>query len=146
MRAIEVSLDVFKELTSRLQHDDHSYDDVIRDLLGLDSPLEAEYPVQIPFEPVSEAIARQIGGNGAFYSRGLRLPNGTKLRSRYKQQEYLAEIRDGQLIGADNNSYSSPSAAANAITGNNVNGLRFWEAQRPGDAAWRRLDSLVKTR
>jgi hypothetical protein len=140
---IEVSLDVYKALTDRLQHEKHTYGDVIRDLLELDSPQELQ-----PSEPssgfshVSEAIARAVGYVG-FYSRGLQLPEGTSLRSRYKQKEYRARIIGDRWIDENKKAHSSPSAAASAITGNNVNGLRFWEALRPGDKVWRRLDTLV---
>jgi hypothetical protein len=34
----------------------------------------------------------------------------------------------------------NPSYAANIITGNNVNGWRFWEARLPGQSNWHRLD------
>lgn len=140
---IEVSLDVYKALTAQLQFEGHSYNDIIRDLLGLDSPLEPENTSEIgsPTEGLLKGLAKGLGFDG-FCSRGLRLPNGTELRARYKQKLYRARISDGEWLDQNGSAQSSPSAAATAITGNNVNGLRFWEALKPGETVWRRLDTL----
>lgn len=87
------------------------------------------------------AIEGQVLGHG-FYSRGLTLPNGTALRARYKGYEYRAKIENDAWIDHLENRHFSPTGAAKAITGNSVNGWRFWEAWRPGDSKWRRLDLL----
>lgn len=60
----------------------------------------------------------------------------------YKGRHYNAEIRDGRWIGSDGIPRNSPSEAAHAITGNNVNGWRFCEAKRPSDTEWRVMDQL----
>jgi len=69
-------------------------------------------------------------------------PEGTRFRANYKGQTYFAEVRDGKWLGQDGISRTSPSEAAGAITGNNVNGWRFWFVQMPDDPAWRRLDEF----
>ena len=141
---ILVSVDVFKALTAKLE-EGRNHDDVIRELLELDSLAEPEPPNPFEhFERISTNLARGIGGAvGGFHSRGLWLPNGTELRARYKQRVYEARIADGQWIDADGNEHNSPSAAANSITSTTVNGLRFWEAKRPTDKGWRRLEAFV---
>ncbi|MDO7844032.1 hypothetical protein [Sphingomonas immobilis] len=138
---ISVSLEVYKALTARLMHDGQTYDDVIRDALKMDSIIEPDVPAG-PLEGVANAFARPIFESGGFISRGLWLPNGTKLRARYKHKQFLAEIQNDTWVDHLGESQSSPSAAASAITGTTVNGLRFWEAQKPGQQAWRRLDAL----
>jgi hypothetical protein len=62
-------------------------------------------------------------------------PAGTRLSGRHKGQELFAEVvmaeggtRALEFQGAR---YSSLSAAAKAITGNSVNGWRFWKAVEP---------------
>jgi hypothetical protein len=141
---INVSLAVFKALTARL-HEGQTHDDVIRDLLEIDSIAEPELPS--PFEGVgaiAEAISRGMHARvGGFHSRGLWLPDGTQLRARYKQKLYSAEISGGQWIDDAGGEHPSPSAAASAITSTNVNGLRFWEAKRPTDNGWCRLEALA---
>ena len=141
---ISVSLEVYKQLTARLE-EGQSHDDVIRDLLSLDSIVELENPTNAAFERLSDALTSSLlsRGNG-FVSRGLWLPNETQLRARYKQREYRASIIDERWLDENGGPHSSPSAAAAAITGTNVNGLRFWEAKRPSDAGWRRLDVLIQ--
>lgn len=143
---IDVTLDVYKALTALLQHEGHTYSDVIREALGMDSPIDAEEaPKREVARLFSDAdfklIAKHSGLSG-FVSRGLNLQNGTQLRARYKQKLHSARIENDEWIDEEGRPQSSPSAAASAITGNNVNGLRFWEALRPGDKVWRRLDTL----
>ncbi|MCP2018974.1 MAG: hypothetical protein OSA41_14770 [Erythrobacter sp.] len=141
---IDVSLDVFKLLTSRLE-EGQTHDDVIRDLLELDSIVEPENPTEHPLMTMADHMTRsmQAKSNG-FLSRNLWLPDGTELRARYKQKAYLAHIVDGEWVNPDGEVMSSPSAAASAITDTNVNGLRFWEAKRPTDRGWCRLDRLAE--
>jgi hypothetical protein len=146
--SLSVSLDVYKALTARLEHDGQTHDDVIRELLQLDSPIEQETPDAIDsvLADTFSKVGRQFAGlpvEGGFYSRGLWLPNGTTLRARYKGRLRSAKIANDQWVNAEGNIETSPSAAATAITGNNVNGLRFWEAKLPKSADWVRLDFLV---
>ena len=139
--AIDVDLDVFKALTALIQEEGQAHNDVFRELLNLDSPVEADIPSP-DIVPVNEILVRRVLYAGQFYSRGLVLPSGTELRARYKGQQYLAKIENGKWVGLDGLEFTSPSAAASAITGTTVNGWRFWEAKRPGDRGWRRLDIL----
>lgn len=136
---IDVDLDVFKALTALIQEEGQAHNDVLRELLNLDSPIEADMAPS--FSQATEAIAKAMHA-GQFYSRGLTLPSGTELRARYKGQQYSAQILDGKWLNLDGLEFNSPSAAASAITGTTVNGWRFWEAKRPGDRGWRRLDVL----
>ena len=137
---IDVDLDVFKGLTARILAEGQDHNDVLRDLLGLDSPIEADQP-ESHFSLIADVLSKPAATSG-FYSRGLLLPNGTKLRARYKGSQYFATIVDDNWIDSSGGQHASPSAAAKAITETSVNGWRFWEAKRPGDLAWRRLDIL----
>jgi hypothetical protein len=137
---IDIDFDVFKELTALRAHEGHSYNDVLRNLLGLDSILEPSGP-ESPLAAAADALSRPFGLTG-FFSRGLHLPPGTQLRARYKQREYRAQIDGECWVDENGRAHTSPSAAAAAITGTNVNGLRFWEAMRPSDTSWRRLELL----
>jgi hypothetical protein len=142
---IPVGLAVFKALTAMLE-EGQTHDDVLRELLQLDSPAEPEKAN--PFahlEDISVHVARGIGGAASgFHSRGLWLPNGTQLRARYKGKLFEARIASGKWMDSAGKEHSSPSAAATAITSTNVNGLRFWEAKRPTDSGWRRLEAFVE--
>lgn len=137
---ISVDLDVLKELTARLETDGQSHNDVLREILSLDSPSETEV-FEAPFSELADTIVK-LSFPGQFYSRGLALPDGTELRARYKGREYTSTIRDGKWVDHEGRQQVSPSAAAGKITSTVVNGLRFWEAKRPGDNGWRRLDVI----
>ena len=118
MARINVDFEVFKELTARRASESVTYNDVIRELLGLKS-----------------GAATTPKPNGVWAYRGVQLPDGTQLRATYKGQTYTAEIRGGSLM-LDGQRQTSPSAAASYITKNNANGWDFWEVKRPGDASW----------
>lgn len=138
MQQIDIDFEVWKELTVRRTHESHSYNEVLRDLLGLKPGLgrqmaDALGPVHSP------------GKYKSFALRGGELVEGTQLRAVYKGQEHLAYIRDGRWVDAEGGEHSSPSAAASAICGTNVNGLRFWHAKRPTDREFTRLDILLAT-
>jgi Protein of unknown function (DUF2924) len=151
MQEILIDFEVFKALTAKRIDECHTYNDVIRDLLGLDSLLEKPDPVEAllgvggdcgpvlnPLIPAGSLLERATG----FSARGILLPNGTMLRAVYKQQQYTATIERGKWLDVNGKAYPSPSAAAKAVTGSNVNGLRFWHVKRPNDLEWRRLDLL----
>ncbi len=142
---VSVSLAVYKELTRRLE-EGLTHDDVIREMLALDSPVEPENEMVVLTSLMAETAMMGFGSANreGFHSRGLWLPNGTILKARYKGNEYAGRIYANRWLDGDNKPHSSPSAAAYAITNTNVNGLRFWEGRRPDDAVWRRLDVLAR--
>ncbi len=66
-----------------------------------------------------------------------------KLRGRSKGKTIVASVRDDGTIRLQRKPYSSPSAAAMAVTKYPVDGWWFWKYERaPGD--WVRLDELRK--
>lgn len=147
---LEIDFEVFKALTARRLNERHTYNDIIRELLGLDSLIESPDPVEGLFDdsgpvtPRPVTFASLVGSRGptGFSARGIFLPNGTLIKAIYKQQIYTAKIDGGCWVDAQGVSHKSPSAAAKNVTGSNVNGLRFWRVKRPDDAEWRRLDLL----
>ena len=66
---------------------------------------------------------------------------GTELRARHKGAWHQARIVDGGLQMRGRR-FSSPSEAASAVTGTNVNGWRFWQCRFPGEVEWRPLELL----
>lgn len=127
MATIEVDFDVFKELTNRRPTESVSYNDVLRDLLKLNKA------------PAKTGSVLQEGG---VVFDGVHFPEGTQFRKTYKGKLYTAQIRGGAWVDNNNAKCSSPSDAARKVTGNNVNGWRFWECKRPGDATFRLLEGL----
>jgi hypothetical protein len=124
--SIEVDFQVYKRLTMLREREHDTYNDVIRDLLKL---------------PRVRAPDPAANGGGALI-KGVLFPEGTEFRVNYKGRMYTAKIAGGRWIGEDGAPRNSPSDAAHAITGNNVNGWRFWECKRPSDSKWRVMDQL----
>ena len=96
---------------------------------------------------VTQSSENALGGLLGRYTGGIWLgnahfPEGTRFRANYKGQTYFAEVRDGKWVDQDGMQRSSPSEAAGAITGNNVNGWRFWLVQMPEDPSWRKLEEF----
>lgn len=135
---IEIDFEVFKALTILRQSERHTYNEVLRDLLGLEKTLGRELGER--FSGLTTAFGPKP--NTGFVSRGLYLPDGTLLRAKYKGLTYEARIEDGKWLSSEDREFASPSGAAHAITGTQVNGLRFWDARRPSDTEWRKLDAL----
>jgi hypothetical protein len=139
---IPIDFDVFQHLTQRLKGPYEDYNEVIRRLLNLPDSVAEMLPGEIdrPGLPVpTNALAPQNGG--AWFSN-VYLPNGTLFRATYKGKTHRAWINNSQWVDDLGNIRTSPSDAASAITGNNVNGWRFWFARRPTDEDWQRMDTL----
>jgi hypothetical protein len=148
MQEILIDFEVFKALTAKRLNERHSYNDVIRELLNLDSLLEPADAIEGlfdesgPVKNIAFGVGSLLNGSTGFSARGIFLPNGTAIKATYKQQQYTANVEGGQWIDANGLPHSSPSAAAKSVTGSNVNGLRFWQVKRPTDTDWHRLDLL----
>lgn len=127
MSTIEVDFDVFKALTSRRPTESTTYNDVLREVLGLQrSPL-----------PQGSVVPR----GSAWEVKGKSFPAGTEFRAKHKGKEYAGRVEGGALV-VQGKRFDSPSPAAMAITGTSVNGWRFWECKRPGDATWRLMTAI----
>ncbi len=130
MQSIEIDFDVFKALTLLRHSERDSFNDVLRDVLKL--------PAYRP--PLSADEMERTSRRGSVWQvGGVTFPAGTEFRARYKGKIFVGKVKDGALL-VNGKRAVNPSNAANIITGNNVNGWRFWEAQLPGREDWRRLD------
>jgi len=131
MTTIEIDFDVFKELTNRRSMESVSYNDVLRELLGL-NPLKKSAP-----SPDIDASA------GTWTTKGVTFPEGTEFRSNYKGRTISGKVESGFLV-VNGKRFDSPSSAAVSITGNMVNGWIFWECRLPGKVSWQIIKSLRK--
>jgi hypothetical protein len=127
---IGIDFEVWKELTARLEAPSDTYNDALRQLLGFPRAAHPD-PGQTP--PTDSSLAWVVDG--------VSFPEGTEFRKVYKHKEHRAVVRQGALW-LDGTAYETPTSAAMAITGNNVNGWRFWEFHRQGRARWHPIDIL----
>lgn len=128
MPTIEVDFDVYKAIIARRPSEDVSNNEVLRQLFYL-GPRSAE----------SDRVTRPNPGD--WIIKGVRLPVGTELRATHKGKTYLARVAGGALQ-LNGESFGSVSAAAVRITGNPVNGWKFWQVRLPGQSGWKSLDGL----
>jgi len=126
---IEIDFEVFKELTNRRATENISYNDVLRELLGLN-------PSQTPV--LSSEVA---SSTGAWTTKGVTFPVGTEFRANYKGQKILGKVESGALV-VNGKRFDSPSSAAVSITGNMVNGWIFWECRLLGKTTWQMIKTL----
>lgn len=70
---------------------------------------------------------------------GVTLPHGAPLRMFYKGQEHTGQIDDGAIV-AGGQRFDNLSAAADAMTGVNLNGWQYWQVELEGN--WVKLMSL----
>lgn len=141
MMTIEIDFDVYKALTARRSDETVSYNDVLRTLLGMGQP--------------TAGLRRLFGLGGAkptpsgsskgdvadWNYKGIRFPAGTGLRAKYKGYVHNARIERSGIV-LNGKRFATPSDAARAVTGTNINGWRFWQCRLPGESGWRRLDAL----
>ena len=125
MASIEVDFDVFKELTNRRKTEATTYNDVVRALLKL---------------PAVSGGTRINNGHG-WVQKGVTFPNGTDFRATYKGKTHTARVVENEFI-FENQPVNSLSEAASRITGNSVNGWRFWECRFPTETTWHPLQAL----
>jgi hypothetical protein len=129
MVALDIDFEVYKALTNRRATEDVSYNEVLRELLGLKASA-----AQSPTPP------------SGWTCKGVTLPDGTELRAEFKGKLYTAKIVDRAWVqeGFKERVFGSPSAAAFAITDTAYNGWGFWQVKRPSDPAWMPLSKLRK--
>lgn len=147
---IEVDFEVYKALTLLRRDEADSCNDVIRRLLMLAESVEQAPDIVDGIRSFSGggALAKMFLGNeadqnGAWIGKVF-FPNGTQFRATYKGQTFRASVERERWVDQDGTVRRSPSEAAGAISGTNVNGWRFWYALRPQDQDWRRLDEFRK--
>ena len=134
MATIEIDFDVFKTLTAKRSSEDVSYNDVLRDILGLGK--RRHTPVQGPINGTVSA--------GDWVTKGVRFPAGTEFRATHKGHTHTARVESGALA-LNGQRFDTPSSAAMSITRTSVNGWTFWECRAPGKSSWQLITALRKS-
>lgn len=131
MNTIEIDFDVFKVLTAKRANESVSYNDVLRDILGL-----GQVKQPLSKSPVDGAVS-----SGDWVTKGVRFPAGTEFRAPYKGETHYAKVESGALV-LNGRRFDSPSSAAMSITNTSVNGWKFWECRQPGKSSWQIIAAL----
>jgi hypothetical protein len=140
MQTIEVDFEVYKALTVRRETVVMTENDVIRNLLGLNTKNDnIDYVDDI--DGINDLVESLLS---SWTIKGVTFPKGTKFRAEYKARMYYGEVQNGELV-VDGKRFKSPSSAATEITKNSVNGWKFWECKLPTTSTWRLISSLKKS-
>ena len=131
MKTIEIDFDVYKALIIRRETEEETFNDVLRELLGL-------APARTP-----KQASTAVTVSHPWVSKGVSFTHGTEFRATYKGQVYTGKVENGALV-VSGERFNSPSAAAVSITKTPVNGWRFWECKQPGQQGWIMITSLRK--
>jgi len=129
MRTIEVDFEVYKALMLRRKSEEVSFNDVLRELLKLDTSSTSKAKVKIERT------------DKPWICRGVKFPHGTEFRSTYNGIDYTGKVDNGALV-VQGERFDSPSEAAFFITGDEVDGWYFWECKLPGKSSWKGINSL----
>lgn len=128
-RQIQIDLAVHKKIEGNRQSFGETPNDVLRRVFGL----------AIPSTPSLDQ--KRESKSGWMLKAGVWLPEGTKLRAKYKGKMIEAEVI-GNGLKCKGENYRSPSAAACAATGTSVNGWHFWDFFDDSSGTWRPISSL----
>lgn len=138
MHPIDVDFDVFKELTVRRAAESVTYNDVIRELLGLGAP-----KVNI------QKTSMNAPSSQDWVVKGVRFPVNTDFRATFKGRVFTGRVEGGALV-VNGMRYDSPSSAAMAMTelvngtSTQANGWRFWECRLPNQSSWQLIERFRK--
>ena len=122
---IEVDIDVYKYIQKYRSSFSESENDILRKIFGLD-----ETAVDPKYSDARDMVVKNTV-----------LRHGLKLRTRYMGKLVEAEVVNGRSL-CDGQAYNSPSGAAVGVTGNNVNGWRFWQYYDEATDTWKSLSIL----
>jgi hypothetical protein len=141
MRAIEIDMEVHKELENARQSFSETENDILRRLLHM-RPVRRlpQTPSLEPFISTDDWVWSRSGQRA-------RLPAGTEVRARYGGCEFSGVIAKGAWM-IDGQRYETPSEAiinlARTKEGQktNLNGWNLWEFRRPQETSWKPLKVL----
>ena len=125
-KKVDIDIDVHREIEKKRRSFEETPNEILRRIFGLSTEKQTK-----------EGVLQ----GGGLATKGVVLPNGLRLSSTYKGRKVDAVIRNGK-IDYNGKYYNSPSAAAVAVTGNPVNGWRFWLFFDAASNSWKPLNIL----
>lgn len=136
-RTIEIDLDVHKAIEKARTSLEETENAILRRLLHLTTKTPPLPSGKSPKAPEGRPWA----------GKGVTLPHGTELRMNYRGQVLKGRIDNG-IWSVEGKRANSPSDAASQVATTKsggrpqLNGWIYWEVKRPGDQAWKKLQTL----
>jgi hypothetical protein len=132
-RQIEIDVEVNRWLEGKRISFDQTHNDILR--------AEAGLPSHSPRSATAASLTSNGDSGGAWTAKGATLPEGTRLRMSYNGNAFNGTVESGSWL-VNGARYSSPSAAASALSGVSLNGWNYWEAQLPGADRWQSISKF----
>jgi hypothetical protein len=138
LRTIEIDFDVHRRIELERRGFSEPPNLALRRLLGIDTGDTSSPPKAMP----------QAGRSWS--GKGVTLPHGTELRMEYNGRVYAGRIENGNWA-VEGREFRSPSAAAGGVARTKegrltqLDGWIYWEAKRPGESQWVKINSLRRT-
>jgi hypothetical protein len=129
MASIDVDFDVHRELTARRTSEAISYNDVLRDLLGL--PPKHWEPEKTASRPTSQG----------WKARGGTFAEGTEIRLTHKGEVRQGRVEKGAFL-MQGKVFDSVEDLAEEITHGNRHDWIFWSQRKPGESSWTDLKAF----
>jgi hypothetical protein len=133
MASIDVDFDVYRELTSRRTSEAISYNDVLRELLGL--PPKAFAPDKQETRPTAPPVS------GDWKARGGIFAEGTEIRLTHKGVVYQGRVDKGAFV-MKGKTFATVEELAGEITQGNPKEWIFWSQRKPGESNWTELKAF----
>lgn len=125
---IDIDVEVHKAMEARRASFQQTPNDILREVFGLGKAKPAQAP---PAEKPNKYWA----------PKGVPFAPGTVLQAHYRGRTMEGTVEAGGLR-VRNKLFATPSAAACAVTNNNVNGWRFWKYFDEQRDKWRYITEL----
>lgn len=141
MHSIEIDFDVYKKLFVLREAESVTFNEVLRRVLNLPTTQNG-----LDFSPSGYEIPVNSGNainEDGWTTKRVTFPVGTEFRADYQGKTVFGRVESGGL-NVNGTKYTSPSAAANAVTNTSVNGWIFWECKKPQESQWKLINSLRK--
>ncbi len=133
MASIDVDFDVYRELTSRRTSEEVSYNDVLRQLLGL------------PPKSFDPQAAKSQAPTSDWKAGGLTFAEFTEIKLTHKGTVHQGRVEKGAFV-LKGKSYPALEELVNEITQGNPQDWIFWSQRKPGESTWTELKAFrVKT-
>jgi hypothetical protein len=126
-KSIDIDIDVYKYIENNRNSFEEKENDILRRLFSLE---EGDNNSHIDLSSAPKDPEND------FVTNGVRFPAGSKLRMRYKGQEYSALI-DRRKIIYNNTEYTSLSRVSCDITDTARNGWNDWDILFPNTTTWK---------
>ncbi len=129
MASIEIDFEVYRELTSRRASEEMSYNDVLRQMLGL------------PPKPMESGLAKTETEAQDWKVGPIVFSEFTEIKLTHKGKVHAGRVEKGAFV-MQGKAYAILDELVQEITEGNPQDWIFWSQRRPGESSWTELKAF----